>query len=158
MVSIGTADHVHVLDPVDHAGAIREALGAAPELVLHNSPFDVPILFVAGLIALEDVARVYDTVITARMAHPSERTSKSLGAACERHLGTGLWRAEVRPRTGFRGTGGKSRRQMFAELGPSSPAFVAYAAFDVVMTARLRAALPAEVVHALADHPYPATG
>ena len=86
-MSIGTADLVHVLDPVDHADAIRRRWAPRPSWCCHNTPFDVPILLRRRADAPRGRGRVYDTLVTARLAHPSERVSKSLGEACERHLG-----------------------------------------------------------------------
>src|SRR5262245_58499073 len=71
-VSIGTANFAHVLDPLDHAQAIRDALRAATTIVVHNSFFDCPVLVEHGLMRLGDVAKVDDTLVSSRLAAPSE--------------------------------------------------------------------------------------
>src|SRR5436190_8709746 len=79
-VTVGSVDHAVVLDPIVNADAIRDALHAATELVFHNSPFDVPVLVDHGLMRVSEVAKVYDTLVSARLADPSEKGGHSLGA------------------------------------------------------------------------------
>lgn len=146
-VSVGTANEAVVLDPglPGAADCIRAALSSASELVLHNSSYDVPILISNGFMDLADVAKVWDTVILARQAAPGERVSKSLGAASERHLGLGYATFKTDLERYFKLQTGVTKADMFSQLGFFSPAFLLYAAYDVVMTARLRAALPGAI-------------
>jgi hypothetical protein len=74
VIIIATAQRSCVLDATDpkHRAAAREAIGAARELVFHNSCFDVPPLINAGIMRIEDIAKVYDTIIYSRMAFTGE--------------------------------------------------------------------------------------
>jgi DNA polymerase I len=159
-VSIGTADRAHVLDPIDDRDAIRDCISSARELVFHGGAYDVPIMVSAGLMSVSDIDKVTDTLITARMAAPGEMVPKKLGAACQRHLGGDYARLKDSLERGFKTiTGAMSKSVMFDRLGLDSPAFVAYSAFDVVMTARLHTALPAAVIDRLNDAgPFPGQG
>ncbi len=146
-VSIGTADTAVVLDPTDagHRRAIVDALSAASTIWFHNASFDAPSLRANGLMPASAISHVVDTVITARLVDPGERISKRLGECCARYLGEeyGVWKSSLE--AGFKAVTGMTKAQMFEVLGISSPAFVAYSAFDSVMAARLAAVLPAKV-------------
>jgi DNA polymerase-1 len=95
-----------------------------------------------GLMRLGHIPKVTDTLVSARLAHPGERVSKGLGDCCSRYLGGhySVWKASLE--RGFRAATKKTKAQMFKELGLSSPAYVAYSAFDVIMTARLAEIMP----------------
>lgn len=147
VVSIGTVDISVVLDVTTPHGraAVRDAISAAGRVLFHNSPYDVPPLVNTGLMALEDVDKVWDTLVSARLAYPGERVSKGLGDACSMYLGAKykMWKSSLE--RGFRATTGKTKAQLFRELGPSSPAYIAYAAMDVIMTSRLNEVMPAAI-------------
>lgn len=155
-VALGTTSRAIVLDPDNpmHKVAIRTALAEATTILMHNSPFDAPIMVVMGLMRAADVAKVEDTLVSARLAYPGERVSKSLGAASERYLGRGYGVLKSSLEQGFKEATGLSKAAMFKRLGLGSPAYVAYAAFDIIMTARLGEALPAAVTHRLTTHPW----
>lgn len=157
-VSFGTEDIGVVLDPDTQQDAIREIFATAHEIVLHNSPFDIPILVNSGLMRLGDVEKVYDTIVTARMAHPSDHGGNGLGQACTAYLGGeyALWKSSLED--GFKAVTGWSKKEMFKRLGLTSPAYVAYAAFDVIMTSRLRRALPQAVTIMLSQGPWARRG
>ena len=157
-VSIGTANCVHVLDAVDNADAIRDALAAASVLIFHNAPFDTPVLVDHGLLRLGDIDKVYDTLVSARLAAPSEHGGHRLGQACETLLGPGYAGAKKALEEHWRFVTGKSKAAMFRELGIDDEAFAMYAGFDVIMTARLYAALPAAMVAHTTNHPFPSSG
>jgi DNA polymerase-1 len=154
--SIGTADHAIVLDPSDtgHREAIRDAVAAATTLVLHNASFDIPILYCNGLVRISDIDKVRDTLITARMAYPGDTVRRGLADCCARYLGPEYSRWKTSLEDGYRAVTGRSKSQMFKELGLESPALIAYSAFDVVMTARLYEALPGALRQRLSDHPF----
>jgi DNA polymerase-1 len=156
-VAIGTAGRAFVLDPDRDRQAIRDAMQAAGLLVFHGSSYDVPIMVSNGLMRVSQIHKVFDTVISARMAAPGETVPKKLGIACERYLGGDYSYLKTALETGFANvTKTRSKSAMFDILGLDSPAYVAYAAFDVVMTARLYDALPAAVVERLGDcGPFP---
>jgi DNA polymerase I-like protein with 3'-5' exonuclease and polymerase domains len=160
-VAIGTATKAVVLDPTVGAqrGAVRDAIAEANTILMHNSPFDAPILVKSGMMNHADVWKIRDTLVSARLAHPGERVSHKLGDVCSQYLGGGYGELKDRLEQGFKETTGKSKAQMFKLLGFGSPAYRAYAAFDVIMTARLDAAMPAAIIDRTVNgHPYKTSG
>lgn len=147
--SIGDTHTAFVLDPVADAAAIRECMAVARRIVFHNGAYDVPIMYAAGLLKVDDIDRIDDTVIAARLAWPGRGESNSLGPLADRVLGGdyGLFKSALEQ--GFKAVTGLSKSQMFDRLGLSSDAFVAYSAFDVVVTARVYAALAGPMSEAL---------
>lgn len=89
VVGLATETHALALDPRDPLSrdGIRELLEAAPLLVFHNSPFDVPPLVERGIMPAATISKVWDTLILARMAEPDTIVSKGLGALVQRYLG-----------------------------------------------------------------------
>ena len=152
-VAVADEQRAFVLDPRDPRGAaaIRDCLRAARRLVFHNAAYDVPALCAAGLMELESIGKVHDTLVTARLAWPGRGTSNSLGPLAERVLGGDYDRFKNALTDGFKSVskGRVSKAEMFDRLGVASPAFVAYAAFDVIVTARVYAALPGHLSQAL---------
>jgi len=102
---------------------------------------------------LGDIPKVHDTLVDARLAHPGERVPKGLGDCCSRYLGGhySMWKASLEH--GFRAVTRKTKAQMFRELGLTSPAYVAYSAFDVIMTSRLAEAMPAAIDERISGSP-----
>lgn len=148
IVAVAVADEqrAFVLDPSDSRGAsaIRDCLRVARRLVFHNAAYDVPILYVAGLMDLDSINKVDDTLVTARLAWPDRATSNSLGPLAERVLGGEYDRFKNALLDGFKAVSSKgrvSKEQMFDRLGLDSPAYIDYAAFDVIATARVYGAL-----------------
>lgn len=154
-VTVGNAQLAVVLDPVSQAAAIRATLRAARELVFHNAAYDVPILVRAGLMDAADIAMVADTLVTARMGWPEQTIRNDLGSLADRVLGVGYSDGKHALEDGFKALTGRSKSAMFDELGMSSPAFLAYAAFDVLTTARVHQVLADRVVDRLASVPVP---
>ena len=134
-VSFSSGDHAVVLDPRDpyQADLIRNTHEQADELIYHNSPYDVPNLFMNDLISLTAVGKVTDTLIWSRLANPDEMVRKSLDAACDRYLKTGdggeLKRA-------FKALG-LSSTEGFRQFDLDRPLYLQGAASDPLMTFRL---------------------
>ncbi|MBM0277239.1 DNA polymerase [Micromonospora tarensis] len=135
VVTVGSARHAVVLDPRDpaQAAAIRTVLSTARILVVHNSPFDVPVLVRHGLMRLDDVSKVRDTLLYCRLAEPDERTSKSLIAAGNRYLETGTEDVLV---GAFKALG-MTKSAGYKEFDIDRPIYVQGAAFDAILTARI---------------------
>lgn len=135
VVTIGSSGHAVVLDPRDpvQATAIQDALAEARRLVVHNSPFDVPILARHGLLRTQDINKVVDTLVYCRLAEPDERTSKSLIAAGHRYLGTDK---DDSLGAAFKALG-MSKSNGFETFDLDRPIYVQGAALDVILTARL---------------------
>ena len=88
-MAIADTSTAYALDPAVHADAIRELLSEARVLTSHNSPCDVVALVAAGLMRAPDVARVEDSLVTARIAWPDPRTTPNFrpSAALRRRSG-----------------------------------------------------------------------
>ncbi len=69
------------------ANLIRRTFQHAIEVVFHNAPFDVTALVHNGLMTLDDIHKVIDTLVWARLADPDERSRKSLDVCAEKMLG-----------------------------------------------------------------------
>lgn len=136
-VSFGNGVHAVVLDPRDprQAELIRSAFSARSleEIVFHNSPYDVPNLYINGLIRLEDVHKITDTLIYSRLANPGETVKKSLEAACDRYLKTGPG-GELKK--AFK-TLGISSKEGFRQFDLDRPIYAQGAASDPLLTYRL---------------------
>ncbi len=149
--SIGDTSQAHVLDPRIHSDAIRECICHARRIVFHGAAYDVPILCANGLMRTMDIAKVEDTVITARLAWPdSVAFSNKLGPLAERVLGRDYAGQKSALEDGFKRVNpGRSKSAMFDRLDIDSKAFVAYAAFDTIITLRVYLALPGRLAEQL---------
>lgn len=134
-VTFGTKTHALVCDPRDPAQfhVIRDVLNSGRKLIFHNSPFDVPILCMVGLMDIDSCDLVTDTLIYARLAEPDEKTSKTLMNASNRHLGMSL----VDPLPKMLKALGISKVKWFADFDLDTPNYRHMAVADVILTARL---------------------
>lgn len=135
-VTFGTEYHALICDPRDPAQfhVIRDVLNSGRKLIFHNSPFDVPILYMVGLMDIDSCDLVTDTLIYARLAEPDEREAKTLMKASNRHLGMKL--EDPLPR--ILKNLGISKIKWFADFDIDTPNYRHMAAADVILTARLR--------------------
>lgn len=126
-----------IFDPRDNVQAkmVTWIFDHAPELVFHNSPFDVPQLAINGLFRPEHAAKVTDTLLYARGAEPDNNVPKSLGACCERYLGI-AYDAKNLEKAG-KAAGMRSKEQIFRDMDLDRPVYARGAAADAVVTARL---------------------
>lgn len=79
-----------LLDPRDpvQRSVVAKVTAECPELILHNAPFDVPPLVHHGMLRVEDIGKVTDTLVYARLAFPDPITQrKSLTALAGSLLG-----------------------------------------------------------------------
>jgi len=157
-VTIASTQRAYVLDPHINRDAIRDALGVATELVFHNAPFDVPVLYQRRLMNLRDVDKINDTLVSARLAWPSDKGGRGLGQIADRYLGPGYEHAKRQAESGWRTTTGLPKAEMFRRSGLFSEAYCIYAALDGLMTARLAPLMPGAVAKHTADHPFIKTG
>lgn len=134
-VGIANEDEAVVLDPRDPAQAwlIRQCFRLAPLLIFHNSPFDVPNLYLAGLFDRDWCAKVVDTLIYARMAYPSITIPKSLESMAKKHLGIDT---KVTIEKIFRMLG-LTKTEGFKRMDIDTPIYLMSNAADAVATARL---------------------
>lgn len=89
-VSFSDGEFGAVLDPREtrQRQAVTYLIDNAPELIFHNSAFDVPNLSRNGLIRADHLAKITDTLLYARLAEPDGTVSKSLERTANRYLGT----------------------------------------------------------------------
>ena len=134
-VALAIEDHAVVCNPrdPDQADVVRGALALADQLVFHSSAFDVPNLFLAGLLTLDQVAKVHDTVIWGRLAHPEITQPKSLEALSTRYLG---FTSEETIKAAFKRLG-LSIAEGFRTIDVDSPLYVQGNAVDAICTIRL---------------------
>lgn len=135
-IQIGTINHALILDPrvPEQFQRIRQIINSGRTLTFHNSPFDVPNLHLTGLLDLDTVWNIEDTLIWARGAEPDERTRKELRSTSNRYLGTEI----DDPLTGILKTLGWSKSKWYEDGDLNIPAYVFMAASDAIATARLR--------------------
>lgn len=127
--ALGNSEHVVVFDPrdADQADLLRWAIDQVPELLIHNSTFDVPLLVDAGLADMEVVEKVTDTLVTARLAFPGEQGTYSLEKLVLRVLG--VQAGSDRTLAAASGLGTVSGWYALADL--DIPAYLIGAALDV---------------------------
>jgi hypothetical protein len=153
--SVGFSDHRHavIFDPRDPAQewAIRMAMSHARELIFHNSPYDVPSLYLNGLMSLDDVAKVSDTLIWSRLANPGERVRKALLDCANRYLetnGTDVLLAAFKAL-------GLSKKDGFRDFDLDRPIYLQGAASDPLITYRLADVVRrAALARLLGGHPF----
>jgi len=153
---ISTPTHSCVLDATNprHRAASRDARKAAHTIVHHNSAFDVPPLVVAGLMDLDDVAKVVDTLVYARMALTGFAAKRGLGDLERRYL-KGALRSETKDRfADWAKVNGLTKSQAFAAAGYDHPVYQMYAGWDGILTAMVLPHVKAEAYRQLTDHPF----
>lgn len=152
-VTFGTDRHSLIIDPrvPEQFKLIRDITRSGRRIVFHNSPFDVPIMYAVGLLELDSIDFVYDTLIYARLAEPDERTSKDLRNASNRHLGLKL--EDPMPR--ILKNLGISKERWFADFDLDTPNYLFMAATDAILTSRLRPVVRADAYSRITeDHPF----
>jgi DNA polymerase-1 len=134
-VTMGDAHHAVVMDPRDpmQKEIIKLGFSAARFIVLHNSPFDIPSLYLNGLLQMADVNKVIDTIIYARMASPSDIGGHDLFSAGKHYAGLA---GEDHLKAAFKMLG-MSREKGFEVFDLDRPIYLQGAAADVIITARI---------------------
>lgn len=135
-VAVGNSHHAVVLDPRDEyqRRILTQTLADARQIVLHNAPFDVPVLVRNGYMRHADINKVIDTLIYCRLAEPDERTSKGLLAASARYLGSA---PQDILQVAFKAAGVKKQGDGWLTFDLDRPVYVQGVAIDVVATARI---------------------
>jgi DNA polymerase I len=152
-VTIASTHTAIVFDPRDsrQARMIRWAYREASSIMLHNSTFDVPSLYLNGLLGIPECAKVWDTLIWARLAWPDAMERKGLEALAHRLLG--LSDASVRGL--FAVNGWRSTAVGYREADLDLPAYVTGAAMDGIVTARLRTLVRSAALDTITrNHPF----
>lgn len=147
------------LDPLrrpDHAQAVRQICDRAARLVFHKSDFDVPGMAAAGLLSPGHMARVYDTLIYARMAWSDTLIRKRLEDLGPRILGTPLLAGGLK--YAIRAAGFRSDAEWFAKADIDIPFYRFNAMADTVVTLRLLEPLQRAASDRQLDHPFARRG
>lgn len=132
--------------------ACRDMIGRASALVLHNAPYDVPILWHAGLIGIAGVRRVIDTLLLARLADPDQYHPKSLTALSVKHLGLADFADGMK--VAFKAAGYATHTAGYLGMDIDSPVYRMGAMADTVATLKLEPVMRREARHWLTDHPF----
>lgn len=144
-----------LLDPMrdpPHADAVRAICARASTLVLHNAAFDVPGLVYAGLLGLDQIAKIVDTIVLARSAFPDVVDRKGLDALKVRYFGGSDGSAALRA---ARAAGGyRSMERWFRDADIHIPAYRDGAMMDTVYTLRVAHPLYEDAVRRQLDHPF----
>lgn len=156
-VALASGRHAVVFDPrdPDQAALLRDVLTSAGELILHNSAFDVPNLYVNGLFELDWCHKVVDTLIWARLAWPDVLVHKSLEELSKRLLGV---TADDSVKVMFKRLG-LSLAEGFRRTDIDTPAFLMGNAIDALLTYRLPGVVRLTALDTLtSNHPFSAVG
>jgi DNA polymerase I len=157
-VTFANTGHALILDPRDpvQSKIIRDLTSGLDTLIFHNSAFDVPNLILNGLMRIEDIAKVVDTILYARLAEPSEFGGNTLSTVGERYLGLtpdGASMTQIFREIGWK----KSDGYRYSDL--HMPFYIYGAAWDALITARVRDVVRNAAGSRLTnDHPFTKTG
>jgi len=135
-IIFGTSEQAWIFDPREEAQyhASHKLINSGDQrLAFHNSAFDVPILSIIGLMDQENIERVIDTLLWARLAEPDERARKTLTNAAAKHLGIEI----SDPLPGMLKTLGISKQVWYEKFDLDTPAYRLMAATDAILTHRL---------------------
>lgn len=152
----GEDTHTVLLDPrrPAHAKAVRRLTDAADLLILHNASYDVPPLVHYGLMSIESVHKVWDTIVSARMAFPDPAVSKGLESlACRDDL-LGMEPSDASMKTAFSAYGISTMAEGWATMDIDSAVYRLGAMADTVVTLRLAPVLLDAVVRWLTSNPF----
>lgn len=145
-VQIGTSTEAYVLRTgTSHGDAcIRAILADHPHFILHNAPYDLLVLDVAGLAPLADLLpRVWDTYILAHLLDPRAAgedgsVGLSLKALSTVYVDPEAKDAQTELRQTFRDLGARRQADGWALPGlTESETYLRYAGLDPVYTSRL---------------------
>lgn len=152
----GEDTHTVLLDPrhIDHAEVVRELTDAADLLILHNAAYDVPPLVYYGLMSTDSVYKVWDTVVSARMAYPDTLVSKSLEALAGRDDLLDMPDNDVSMKTAFTAHGISTTAAGWETMDIDAPVYRLGAMADTVITLRLAPKLMDAVVAWLTSNPF----
>ncbi|AWY06543.1 DNA polymerase I [Gordonia phage Trine] len=148
-----------LLDPLrraDDLQAVREIMVRADVLVLQNAAFDVPPLHQHGLMTLEQIDKIHDTAVYARMAYPDTRQPKSLEALAP--MLAGFTAAEITMAKLFAASG-LTMTTGWKVFDIDRPVYRQGAMADTIATLRLLPQIQAKAWSQLIEgHPYGARG
>lgn len=160
VVTIGTPTYVVALDPRDddQANLCRWTLHEATALVFHGGTFDIPPMVYHRLMSLDDIAKVHDTLVYARMAEPDTLAVKSLTGLARRHLGV-RFDSENTIKAAFKAAGHATIVKGYATMDIDAPVYLRSACMDTALTAALAPVMwQAAYDHLTEGHPFVTNG
>lgn len=145
-----------LLDPRrdDDRELARGLISVAAWLVFHNSPYDVPPLYHLGVLSLNDVNKIIDTIVMARMAYPDKTVPKNLEKLAGRSDLLGLDAGGETMDMAFKARGYANKAAGFADADIDLPVYRLGAMADTVVTLRLGPALYDRTVEWLTSSPF----
>lgn len=145
-----------LLDPRDpqQAEYIRRILAEAPTLVFHNATYDVPPLYQHGLITLDQIHKIVDTLVMARMTYTLKEIDKSLEALATRDDLIALIPGGGSMSLAFKAFGYSRADQGWAGMDIDQLPYRLGAMTDTVATLRLMQPLYDKCVHWLTSSPF----
>lgn len=152
-VQIGNKEHAVLFDPRDPAQyeAIYRVLNGGAKLAFHRSVYDIPGLWLNGLLTEETVlTKIWDTLIYARMAEPDEKVVRTLAACSARYLGFDGSDIVAKRAKNL----GVTKNKYFEVADLDRPAYRWDAATDAIATARLWPVVRRAAYDRQADHPF----
>lgn len=144
-----------LLDPLRderHHAAFRVIAERARWLILHNSPFDIPGLVAHGLLTLDQIGKIMDTLVLARSALPDTMDRKGLEVLAGRYLGMSDLKDALK--LAQKASGLTSAEKWFREGDIHMPVYRTGAMSDTVVTLRLAWPLYEAAVDRQLDHPF----
>lgn len=147
--------HAVLLNPVRDTRdrpAMETLVDMSSSLILHNAAFDVPALVHHGLIALDDLPKIVDTLVLARFAEPDTMTRKTLEACVARHLGMDDFAGGMA--LAFKAAGYRTLTAGYEEMDIGSAIYRLGAMADTVQTLKLEPVLRTKAVDWTLDHPF----
>lgn len=156
VIIITTDTHACVLDGFnpDHVAAAKDAIKAAKWLAFHNSEFDVPPLYHAGVMDLDDVDKVVDTLILARMALTDSMGGRDLASLEQSLLKVSASRAAKDRFKQWAKINKMSVSTAFKTVKYTEPGYTMYAGWDGITTHRIVAPLVDLATKQLTEHPF----
>lgn len=148
-----------LLDPLRNhfdALAVAQVTSRASVLILHKSSFDIPGLVAAGLMTLDQISKVMDTLILARSAWPDTLIKKGLEALAARVLGIPDLGAALK--MAQKASGLNSNEKWYRDADVHMPVYRNGAIADTVVTLRLAHPLFEKAVERQLDHPFSTYG
>lgn len=147
--------HSVLLDPRDeeHVEPIKSLVSWATLLVFHNAAFDVPVLVAHRLMFLPQIAKVWDTIVAARMAFPDKLISKNLESLAARDDVLGMEPNEFTIKQAFSTAGFSTSAEGFRLGDIAMPVYRLGAMADTIVTLRLAPVLMEAVQRWLTSNP-----
>jgi len=160
VVGTATTEMAWGADPRDPESLrwLHRVFRAARTIVFHNSPYDVPPLVNLGIMPTDEVAKVWDTLVLARMAFPDTLVPKGLDALAVNFLGAPKLPAdELRKITAAKhaAVGARTKAEYFAKADISSRSYLMGNLDDALTAAHLFRPLYESAISRLTQgHPF----